>query len=71
MRLLRPPEQMISADRIKAESFAKWLLTVGEGRNNSTPTTELPSGMFAMKAHVWLTTLQSCVCLSEERQWRI
>jgi len=36
---------MTSVDRFKAESFAEWLLTVGEGKDNTIPMTELPLGM--------------------------
>lgn len=49
MRLLAQSEQMTVADRLRAESFAEWLLTVGEGRDNTIPVTELPPGMFAIK----------------------
>ena len=49
MRLLAQSEQMTVADHLRAESFAEWLLTVGEGRDNTTPVTELPPGMFAIK----------------------
>jgi len=43
MRLLAQAQQMTPAEHFKAESFAEWLLAVGEGRDNTTPLTELPS----------------------------
>jgi len=49
MRLLAQSEQMTAPDRLRAESFAEWLLTVGEGRDNTVPVTELPPGMFEIK----------------------
>jgi hypothetical protein len=52
MRLLGQSKPMISTDRLRAESFANWLLTVGEGTENTTPTAELPSGMFVIKSHI-------------------
>ena len=45
MRLLSQSQQMTPVDRFKAESFAEWLLTVGEGKDNTIPMTELPLGM--------------------------
>ena len=40
------PEQMTVTERLEAESFAKWLLTVGEGRDDTAPLTEIPEGTF-------------------------
>jgi hypothetical protein len=51
MRLLTWPERMAPADRLRARIFAEWLLTIGEGRDNTTPLTELPVGMFPMKCY--------------------
>lgn len=51
MRLLAQSEQMAPADRQRARAFAEWLLTVGEGRDNTIPLTELPVGMFPMKCY--------------------
>jgi hypothetical protein len=44
MRLLAKSEQIPPADRFKAESFAEWLLTIGDGRDNTSPMVELPPG---------------------------
>jgi hypothetical protein len=52
MRLLAQSQQMTSADRLKAESFAEWLLTVGDGRGNTIPATELPPGIWTVKFHI-------------------
>ena len=46
MRLLAQSEQMTATQLSQAESFAKWLLTVGEGRDNTAPLTEIPEGTF-------------------------
>ena len=46
MRLLAQSEQMTATQLSQAESFAKWLLTVGEGRDNTVPLTEIPEGTF-------------------------
>ena len=45
MRLLAHAEQMTPEHRLKAESFAKWLLKVGEGKDDTLPFTQLPTGM--------------------------
>jgi hypothetical protein len=45
MRLLAQADQMTPEHRLKAESFAKWLLTVGEGKDNTVPFTQLPIGI--------------------------
>ena len=52
MRLLAQSEQMTPSDRRRAESFAEWLLEVGEGRVDTIPMTLLPSGMFAIKFYI-------------------
>jgi hypothetical protein len=52
MRLLALAELMILTHRLKAESFAEWLLMVGEGRDNTIPVTELPPGMLPIKSHI-------------------
>jgi len=44
MRLLAQSEKMTFDERLKAESFAEWLLTVGEGRDGTVPLTEIPQG---------------------------
>lgn len=44
MRLLAHAEQMTPAHRLEAESFAKWLLTVGEGKD-TLPFTQLPTSI--------------------------
>ena len=49
MRLLAQSERMTPPNRLKAESFAKWLLMVGEGTDNTVPLTELPIGMSMIK----------------------
>ena len=49
MRLLAQSERMLPMDHLRAKSFAEWLLTVGEGRDNTIPLTELPTGMFLMR----------------------
>jgi len=45
MRLLAYSNEMSQIDYLRAESFAEWLLTVGEGRENTIPFLELPSGI--------------------------
>ena len=52
MRLLAQSEQMTPSDRLRAESFAEWLLEAGEGRVDTIPMTLLPSGMFAIKFYI-------------------
>jgi len=44
MRLLAQSEKLTFNERLKAESFAEWLLKVGEGRDNTVPLTEIPQG---------------------------
>jgi len=61
MRLLAQSEQMVPIHRLKAEAFAQWLLTVGEGRDNTTPLAELPVGMFPMKKYIHLLLLDLCM----------
>jgi hypothetical protein len=51
MRLLAHSEQMTASDRMDAELFAEWLLTVGEGRDNTIPMTELPPGIFTVEQY--------------------
>jgi hypothetical protein len=53
MRLLAQSEEMTPTDRLKAKLFAEWLLTVGEGRDNTIPETELPPGMLAIKSRIY------------------
>ena len=52
MRLLAQSERMTPPDRLKAESFAEWLLTVREGRNDTIPMTELPHGKLSMESRI-------------------
>ena len=52
MRLLAQSELMAPADRLKAESFAEWLLTIGDGRDNTIPMMELPPGIWTIKFHI-------------------
>jgi hypothetical protein len=52
MRLLAQSERMSLSDRLKAESFAEWLLTVGEGKNGTIPETELPQGKSTMEFYI-------------------
>ena len=52
MRLLAQSERMVRADYVRARAFAEWLLTVGEGRDDTIPLTELPVGMFLMKRYI-------------------
>jgi hypothetical protein len=52
MKLLRQSKQMAHTDCIRAKSFAEWLLTVGEGRDNTIPLTELPAGMLLMRRRI-------------------
>jgi hypothetical protein len=56
MRLLVDSDKMTPDDRVKAEAFAEWLLSVGEGRQNMTPLLELPSGTFELKSSLSLTS---------------
>ena len=66
MRLLAHSEQMSYAELLRANSFAEWLLTVGEGRDNTTPLTELPVGMSPMKCCINLLIVD--LCMSDGRE---
>ena len=50
MRLLTQSHEMTPLDHLKAQSFADWLLAIGEGRDNMTPVTELPSGISVIQS---------------------
>src|SRR5215470_9481500 len=64
MRLLAQSENMTSAEHFKAESFAEWLLAVGEGRDNTTPRTELP---FSILSNYTLTDISDlCMPVGKE-----
>ena len=52
MRLLAQSQQMVPTDHLRARTFAEWLLTVGEGKDNTIPLTELPVGMFLIKPYI-------------------
>jgi hypothetical protein len=52
MRLLAQSERMVPTDHLRARTFAEWLLTVGEGRDNTSPMTELPVGISPMKCYI-------------------
>ena len=45
MRLLAQSEQMTATQLSQAESFAKWLLKVGEGKDDMLPFTQLPTSI--------------------------
>ena len=57
MRLLAQSQQMSPVDRLKAQSFATWLLKVREGRDDTVPVTKLPPDMSRFKYDNSLTYL--------------
>ena len=55
MRLLAQSEWMTPEERVRAEDFAQWLLSVGEGSDDAVPLTQLPTGTFTVRLSTYVT----------------